>query len=402
MLAGLLLASCLLGVLHWSNASLQKGQVIKQFFSYSISESLAHGNLNPLSTEISCEHGTQKRAWAEEPPVFHYFAAPWVWVFPNVPFLAPFLSYLLLLMSIYRILRHCPFVAEEKKFLVLALAACAPAFLRYSIQFLPDLFAIGLLGLGVSYQLERRTKAALFLFCVAITTKALNVVPVAFILGADLWWESSKRPALWNWVGLVLRVAAVSLPVLLWIALLFLRHVPNPLFHHWQVEFQSRDSLRLLFSAHYWTRFMAWVAAKGAGIVLFCFAVAGIARTVRTQAQERSAVLLTAWSVSIVPFWILVRPGNFIHDYYVLPFIIPFAVFGAAFISTLRYRFVYPLAILTLALGLAGLGEMKLFAATDPGVGRPNFCGMELRLIESSAHGDAVFFSSQDSTRAAH
>lgn len=35
------------------------------------------------------------------------------------------------------------------------------------------------------------------------------------------------------------------------------------------------------------------------------------------------------WALGLIPYWILVRHGNFVHDYYFLPFFVPMAYLGA-------------------------------------------------------------------------
>jgi hypothetical protein len=85
-----------------------------------------------------------------------------------------------------------------------------------------------------------------------------------------------------------------------------------------------------LLEGAYWERFVTWVILKGMGLGVFYLvirrSVALCTHKLRANSEE---LFLWAWALALVPYWILVRQGNFVHDYYFLPFFFPFAWISA-------------------------------------------------------------------------
>jgi len=87
-----------------------------------------------------------------------------------------------------------------------------------------------------------------------------------------------------------------------------------------------------------------------------------------------------------VPYWLIVRHLNVIHDYYSLSFFVPIALlggFGAEAIAERRPKWIGALRLLLLIGILQGIGLFVASgrrAAWRPPVGsRPIFCGKEMR-----------------------
>jgi hypothetical protein len=115
----------------FSSQALWKGQVIKQFFSFSISESLAKYPFRWLSTQLPC---APVRTWVEEPPLFHFLAGLLLKVFPTWSVTLPWVSYSILILSIYLFTRETG--QTNRKWITLIGVGLCPIFLRYGIQHL--------------------------------------------------------------------------------------------------------------------------------------------------------------------------------------------------------------------------------------------------------------------------
>ncbi len=360
-----------------SSHSLQKGQVIKQFFSYSISESLARQPFHWLSTELSCHPA---RIWVEEPPVFHFFSGLALDLFSSTPFAAFFVSWVAFLV----ILGSAGLLYPHKTGM-LCVGLC-PIFLRYSIQHLPDLLATAFLVFGVNQLCKKKRKLANFLFILAVTTKFLNLFAVVPVLIWEFFirLRSGLREGLFRLVG---SIVWMILPFLVWLAILELFKIPNPFGVKNGLENRHSGELGLLLSPVYWRRFITWVGLKGVGIVLFVFSLVRCWKMIKKKNWQSLEGVLFFWSVGIVPYWLLVRQGNFVHDYYTLPFAFPIAVLGI--IEILSYEtwknFRYALLLVHCLIGVKNGIDLKPISLISSPVSsrfknemRPHFCDHEL------------------------
>lgn len=356
----------------FSGDSLAKGQVIKQFFAYSISESLVARPWAWLSTTLPCEPA---RGWVEEPPVFHSLAAMSLEVAPQGAELVPLLAYALLAAALSLWARALT-QSSAARWLAWIAAACAPVFLRYSIQHLPDLLATAWLALGAYVLVRGRAIAAALLFTLAITTKALTGFAIVPLLAWHVFSGDCGRKRRAVRAALILGVSIM--PFLAWLFAIKQVGVPNPFFFQSLIENRHSGGLSLLASPSYWGRFLTWVAAKGAGPILFAFAGFSAWKFRKNREWAAPEGALIAWSAGLIPYWLLVRQGNFVHDYYFLPFAAPIALLGAKELAnTRRLRWLALLGILASAvLGIAGLARMKP-VALPVGASRPIFCDYE-------------------------
>jgi hypothetical protein len=139
----LIFTPLLAGLLYFgAQNSLQKGQVIKQFFAYSITQSLGRepsliDRVTPdrwLKTKITdCE---PPRYWVEEPPLFHLLSS----LFPQTiqAVSVSLLSYLLILFCAWVWLKRLmPAHTFNQRCFLIAIFALSPGFLRYSVQHIP-------------------------------------------------------------------------------------------------------------------------------------------------------------------------------------------------------------------------------------------------------------------------
>jgi hypothetical protein len=356
--------------------SLQKGQAIKQFFAYSISDSLSRNGFSPLATALPCEGG---RPWAEEPPIFHGLGAVFLGALDAPPWLLPLLSFFLLGVALFKLLEGAA-LRREQRALVAILALSAPALSRYSVQFLPDLFATALLTLGMAEWLAKRRWVSAALWALAVTTKVLVIFPIAAFFVAEGYLEWRRNRRFGALLGRGIFCALLCIPFLAWLYLLKTRGLPNPFRFGSVAENRHSGSWGLLASPGYWARFVTWIMIKGAGPVLFVCSWLKLRKLWPRVPESGLALCLISWTVGVLPYWLLVRQGNFVHDYYSLPFVVPFALCGAWALVNLAHTRAHRWAIGLGLMGLlwGGVGTVSLQTVpVDPALGRPSFCQME-------------------------
>ncbi len=372
---------CFLGALLASSQALLKGQVIKQFFAYSISEALAKNPWNWLSTTLPC---VPMRTWVEEPPVFHFLAAWGLKLWPGQSAFVPALAFSLLAWVALKWIREWR-LSERDTWIFVILAATAPVFLRYSIQHLPDLLATALLAWGAWALWRRHRFFATVLFTLSVTAKALTGLAVASLLAWEFWVQ--VQPRLQNRGEWIRGLAAVGtkldfivLPFLVWVIVVKRADIPSPFQFGSVGENRHSGGFGLLLSVPYWSRIFTWLAIKGVGLPLFFAAIPVLVRTLREKRLHEADGFLTAWALSALPYWLLVRQGNFVHDYYTLPIALPWALLGCRTLGTAlsgRFRMwafsLIGLQLLLALLNFRGLRPMVL----SPEQERPTYCEME-------------------------
>lgn len=378
----LALAVIFVSALQWiySDHILFKGQAIKQFHSYAISHSLSQsGNIG--DTWLPCRDsvtGKIPQPWAEEPPLFHLWSAAWFRSGVESPAFPVWLgSTLFLVLCASWVSAWATGLGAGAFFLVLV---SSPAFMRYFSQHLPDLFATFVLVAAWRALVLEKTKMALFLTVISASIKVLTLFPLAALWAGYLWlpWNSKKIPTQFlRWLGVMVLAA---LPFVLWVEFLKARGIPNPFVFASMGANRHSGAWSLLWNPNYWARFVTWVFIKGAGLVISFFVVSRALRLWRekiTVSVEEQ--LLWFWVLSIIPYWILIRSGNFIHDYYFLPFFFPLALLGSwewSRILNPGWRGAMALVILVLAFAQ----PLSMDRHRKPGEEAPSFCGQEVGL----------------------
>jgi hypothetical protein len=358
--------------------TLFSGQVIKQFETYSLAESLAHHGPDPYGTTIPCD-GTIR--WVLELPLFAELAAPFVRLFPSVPAVAPLLVFALFLWGLARLRRRLLPDGSELPWMA---AAATPVFLRFSTQFLPDPLAVALLAHGAAVALGGRRGAAHALFLAAVSVKPTVLPSIAFfrialepgVLDAAL--SAKRRLAAAIWAGAA--SALYALPFALWALSLRWKGIPSPM-HEGGLLAIGRD-WNVLLTSRFYTRFLVWIVFKGAGPALVAI---GLVALPSFRDWPRNRKLLALWSAGILPYWLLVRSLNIVHDYYSLSFLLPIALLCAHAADGWLARGGRPRMLARAALAVAILHGVALFVKSGssnpprPVSDRPVFCGPEMR-----------------------
>ncbi|MEK6577628.1 MAG: hypothetical protein AABZ55_00245, partial [Bdellovibrionota bacterium] len=262
-----LLGLCLVPLL-FSGESLRKGTVIKQFTAYSISESLSANPLGIFETKLPCK---PPMTWAEEPPVFHFLAGLTLRFLPgDLAQAAPLIAFFLLGIGIFALISGQ--IHGFMSFVCVLSILFTPAYLRYSIQHIPDVLATSFLVLGAAALLRQKRGRTLLLFTLAITTKPVVIFAVAPLLFWKLIFKKKnpRFPDVLLW-GTSLCITAA--PFLLWLVALKWTQIPNALTVSHPLLSRLAARAGALLDYHYYLRVFTWVAVKGVGIPIFSFFV---------------------------------------------------------------------------------------------------------------------------------
>lgn len=361
----------LCGVVLVRGGGLFRGQVIKQFHAFSISETLGDPGF-PFGTSLPCVNvrtGHLPQPWVEEPPIFHILAWSLREVGITAAEIAGLIAFLLLASAIFRLFKMRPkgnWTAWE-----VAAITLAPAFARYSFQHFPDLLATAFLAWAMIAILERRLALGAFILLLAVTTKGTTFFAAGGIwLFALLQRSSRVRPStiiVWA-MGWVL----FMLPFALWLYWIHSAGLPSPFHFSSFSENRHSGSWSLIFTGAYWQRVLTWLFVKGSGLPLACLWIYGV---LQRQRFTRWAVI---WGGFVLPYWFLVRDGNSVHDYYSLPFVLPFAWMGVEALEQLPRRYRRPLLVLCVSLGFVTVFALRPIApAPWTKLNRPFFCDAE-------------------------
>ena len=384
-------------VCFFSQKSLQKGQVIKQFFAYSITESLVKG-ATLEDTSLPC---LPERKWSEEPPVFHLPAAYFQKMGIGGPSLMSTLAYVMIAAATFLMLLQLGFDSSWVFIGGLISVLFLPGYTRYSIQHLPDLFATALLVWGVLALLKQKTKSAYLFFLMAVTAKVLTLFAIAALLVGKEWKlqelkneidDDKKNDKKINQKRMFILFRSgitcilLLIPFLSWLMWTESKGIPSPFHLNNGIENRHSGSLSLLWSAGYYLRINSWLWVKGLGFLL----TAGfIQRFIQKKNKLKSKEsLLWFWAAGVIPYLLFVRQGNFVHDYYLLPFLFPFALLAGINWGENMNRWIcenthhaktaiYGLLILVqLWIGIHALSSLRP-VEVDSRIGRPSFCEME-------------------------
>jgi len=374
---GLSFAALFAGVAAFPGLTLFSGQVIKQFESYSIARSMSEVGFNPYATTIPCDGGIR---WVLELPIFAGIGGIFAGIAPEWPSILPTLVFGLFLFALYRFRER---IAPKSSPLPWFAVATAPVFLRFSTQFLADPLAVALLLLGAALFLGGKRAASLLLFLAAVSTKPTVLPSVLFFRWAfapERKARSFLPPSPVKWLAREALIAVLLVaPFIAWTLSVKWLGVVSPLAESGGILSLGSD-WAILLEPGFYSKFLNWTIFKGVGFPLFLFAVYAI------RSGEERALRMAAWSIGIIPYWLLVRRLNVVHDYYSLSFFVPIAILGA--LGAIR--------VLAVRSTSAWVVRLFLFASIAQGTGlflssalahpwrpvvsdRPIFCGTEFR-----------------------
>ncbi len=356
--------------------TLSSGQVIKQFETYSLAQSMAAVGWNPFATTIPCDGGIR---WVLELPIFAGLGGIFVKIAPEWPSILPVLVFGFFLFGLLRIRER---LAPDSNILAWITVAATPVFLRFSTQFLSDPFTVALLLFGTGYFLEKRRALAALFFLFAVSVKPTVLPSILFFRWAFAEDRDPRKlfpPGAVKWLAREAMMAVFFVaPFAAWSLAVKWLGIPSPM-HEGGIMAIGAD-WGILTEYAFYSKFFNWTAFKGVGIPLFAFALYGgyRARKSAPTLESDRILRLAAWSVGIFPYWLLVRRLNVIHDYYSLSFFLPIAILGALAVPVGRITRVILLASIAQGVGLMIASGMSL-PRNVPVADRPVFCGKEFR-----------------------
>jgi hypothetical protein len=224
--------------------------------------------------------------------------------------------------------------------------------------------------------LKKRYASLYILGALAVTTKALCFVPLAaMVLAGPVWSHFKDRRDLKKILLHAFALGLTLVPFVLWLWTLKAQEIPNPFFKTIaSEELRHTGSWLLLLDVSYWSRFVTWNFVKGAGLVaslVLCWALIH-----RFRSEENSVYPLPLLGIlgALIPYWLLIREGNFIHDYYSLAFVVSIMIFAALVLSQKRSFLSYAvLPFLSMLLGLA-----QIYSLSKGQRSSPDFCHAEV------------------------
>jgi len=373
----LIFSALFLFVVACPHLTLFSGQVIKQFETYSLAQSMAAVGWNPFATTIPCDGGIR---WVLELPIFAGLGGIFVKFAPNWPSVLPTFIYGLFLFGLFRLRAR---LSPTGSLFAWTAVAAAPVFLRFATQFLPDPLAVALLLLGAGLFLEGRRAPSLLLFLLAVSVKPTVLPSVLFFRWAFTPERDARKilPApLASWMVRETLIAFVLVgPFAAWSLAVKWLGIPSPM-HEGGLLAVGQD-WAILGTRAFYSKFFNWTVFKGVGFPLFLIALYGVFYARRSERILR----LAAWSLGILPYWLLIRRLNVIHDYYSLSFFLPIALLGAVVADELMSEFPKSTVYLRVLLAVSilqgtvvfALPELQLRAARV--ADRPVFCGPEFR-----------------------
>lgn len=341
--------------------SLKRGQSIKQAYTHSISQSInSKGISKILSTEIPCPNplleNSNSRLWVEEPPVFHIVAALLSKIGLQKAWHLPLLISLLAWPLLYFIFAQYDFTRNQR-FLYTNFAFFSPLWVRYSMQHIPDTLAVLFLLASYLAIVKKRFNWFYFFAVFSITTKALCVFPIfAF------WLMGPFKEQTYNFRSLIRKKSVIHslaflgclLPFSMWLWLIHNNSIPNPFFSiSVDTKLRHTGTWSLLLQLDYWSRFVTWNFVKGCGLIALIIIIKSIYQCRDKKISNRVPIHLFVCAFMLIPYWIFIRNGNYVHDYYALPFVFPLmiiAAHGLQFISSTRLRSLIMICSIVVAL----------------------------------------------------
>lgn len=360
---------------------LAKGQTVKQFYSFAITESLLTQPFSWLSTHIPCPHPITHESpitWVSEPPLFNFLAVIIQKILNlnlngfSITF--PIISFLILLFGFAF---HLKLLVPRKQIPILLLfSISAPIFVRYSFQHIPDLFAVALLVWAL-YFFKTKNWTWFFIFgALASFSKTLMGIPLFFIFALipkTLLYSGKKGVLTRSIIG----ISLFFIPFILWGYYLKLNSIPNP-FHQGGtfIERYIGDP-SLYLSLKYWMRYFTWLVFKGVGPIIFCLACFQIYQ------NRKKLTLLNLWALSSIPAYLFIPNAHFIHDYYFLVYAPAFVLLACERLNSLKWNSIIKtvLVLVSFTVSVIQLYSMKV-QPYDQSFGRPQFCEKEIHETE--------------------
>ena len=288
-------------------------------------------------------------------------------------------------------------IDERTAFWSAAAFAFLPLNVYYGGAFMPESALLMCLVLAVLF-FERwaagRGPAALAAAALFTALAGLLKLPSLYIGGplVFLAWRAHGprfllKPSLWAFA------AAVLLPVGLWYAHAHrLAAEGGVSFGIWEYGTDKWGNWDLVFTAAFWEKILLkWLAERHLAFAGSVLLAAGLALRRRTGGER----LYDVWCLSLLVYVVIAAKGNYVHEYYLLPAMIPVSVFIGKLLA--RHATGPPrlagrrmvLGILVAATGVLGAVRYASYLAAEDSDGS-DLVRLAERVKEETAPGDLV------------
>lgn len=359
---------------------LRQGQEIKQFHAFGITRSLVENHFSILHTFVPCEdvrNHSYPRPWAEEPPLFHGFAALLQGIGLTDPAWPNFFISVATCVAAWYLVYFLYPGPQSAHAILLVIPLATPVFLRYFSEHLPEGLAVFFFLVGVISYLRNAIFSAICFVMLAVTAKAFAIFPAITFFSWVFIFSPEVKNRVKGAIAYLLTLAIVAAPFVVWAWILEKNQIPNPFNFTAPLENRHSGAWSVLWSVELWDRLFTFVGTKGLGWPLFLAFICTLYGTlgkVRTLDRFHGAFLF--WALGFIPFWIFVRAASIIHDHYVLQYFYPMA-----FLATERVLALRDVNLKTVVLGLSlavGITNPIIWRSRVRGdASPPSHCGQE-------------------------
>ena len=155
-------------------------------------------------------------------------------------------------------------------------------------------------------------------------------------------------------------ITLITAPFLIWLSYVSYNHIQSPF--ESGLNHSHMGSYSLLFDFKFLRKFISWNLFKGIGFILTVF-FGLFLWNIRKRNLTEFEYFLLIWAAGVFPYWLLVRWGNQMHDYYSMQFMFPFSCLAVHEICRLGlhdFKKVWIYVLLTLQLVLAVNESLRL------------------------------------------
>lgn len=276
--------------------------------------------------------------WGEEPPVFHLVGLAFKQLMGDWSLkILPLLCYVFLVIGFSKIL-------NSSEMAVVLLLSFIPSLYIHASRFIPDVMAMALALWGIHYFLSKKYNWAFLLLTLAVTSKALVIIPLFFLCGATLLFDSESRSS--KGFFSLLAFGLTIIPTLLWFYYLSHNHIENPFFvTDVNLAYNAGGSnWAVLARSKYWSKVFQWYFYRGIGLSLLGLCLYGVFSKKIILSTRMKIVGLTA--LMFLPNVILLRSAQTTAPWYSFYFQIFFIIFGMEIFKTLEKKKQWALCVL--------------------------------------------------------
>lgn len=256
---------------------------------------------------------SQYKTWGEEPPLFHYVAMSFKFILGDWSLkLVPLLCFVFSIWGLYLIIGTLTQTSFEEKYWILIPLTFTPSFYIHTIRFLPDNLALTFLVFGLYYFIKNQWKLAWILFLFSTTTKALAIVPVAFLC---LFYLIEYRLSWKKNLPKLLGFSLCLIPTFMWFYYLHKNNISNPFFETGNMipQHAGGSDFSILQTRKYWSKIFQWYFYRGIGILWLILFMVSFFKKIELRSMTK---ILAQTALSFIANVILLRGPQITAPWY--------------------------------------------------------------------------------------